>query len=97
MTYTIFHIGTYISLAAAILAAQAFGKEVLTGDVMRFSLAMFILAGACGAIVGSHIPDSTDWTDYIARRIGPFGLPIAPYWLWAKMEHLLFWIGVLVP
>jgi hypothetical protein len=97
MTYTIFHIGTYISLAAAILAAQAFGNAVLAGGVLRFSLAMFVLAGACGAIVGSHISDSKDWSDYTSMKMGPLGFPIATYWWWAKAEHIFFWAGVLVP
>jgi hypothetical protein len=97
MTYTIFHIGTYISLAAAILAAQAFGKEALSGGVLRFSLAMFVLAGGCGAIVGSHIPDSESWEDYQSMKMGPLGIPIATYWWWAKAEHIFFWAGVLVP
>lgn len=97
MTYTIFHIGTYISLAAAILAAQAFGNTVLASGVIRFSLAMFVLAGACGAIVASHLPDSQSWEHYQSMDIGPLGAPIARYWLWAKAEHLFFWIGVIVP
>ena len=97
MTYTIFHIGTYISLAAAILAAQAFGNEAFAGGVLRFSLAMFVLAGACGAIVGSHISDSNDWEHYKSMKIGPLGVPMATYWLWAKAEHIFFWVGIMLP
>jgi hypothetical protein len=96
MSYTVFHIGTYISFAAAIIAAQKLGL-VLTGPVMRSSLALLVFASICGAIVASHLPDSESWEHYKKMRIGPFGLPLLTYRWWAKMEHVCAWIAFLVP
>lgn len=96
MSYTIFHIGTYISFAAAIIAAQKLGL-VLTGYVMRSSLALLVIASICGAIVASHLPDSESWEQYREMRIGPFGLPLLKYRWWAKAEHLCAWAAFLVP
>jgi hypothetical protein len=95
MTYTVFHIGTYISLTAAILAAQTIGLGL--GVVMRWSIALLVLASVCGAIVASHLPDSDSWESYVRMKIGPFGLPVARYRFWAKAEHLCVWIALLVP
>jgi hypothetical protein len=97
MTYTVFHIGTYITLAAAILAAQNLGGQALNHPVMRVSLAAFVLAGICGAVIGSNLPESESWQHFRSHPIGPWGLPIADYAVWATIEHLAFWIGVLLP
>jgi hypothetical protein len=96
MSYTVFHIGVYITLAAAILAAQEL-RSTLTHPVMRASMAAFIIAGICGAVIASNLPESKGWEDFSTRRLGPWGLRIAPYSAWATLEHLAFWIGVLVP
>jgi uncharacterized membrane protein len=95
MTYTVFHIGTYISLTAAILAAQTIGLGL--GVVMRLSIALLVLASVCGAIVASHLPDSNSWEHYERMKIGPFGLRFARYQFWTKAEHLCVWIALLVP
>lgn len=96
MSYTVFHIGVYITLAAAILAAQEL-RSTLAHPVMRVSMAAFIIAGICGAVIASNLPDSKSWEDYSAKRLGPWGLRIAPYSAWATLEHVSFWIGVVVP
>ena len=96
MTYTVFHIGVYITLAAAILAAQEL-RSTLTHPIMRASMAAFIIAGMCGAVIASNLPDSKDWAEFSTKKMGPWGLGIAPYGTWATIEHLAFWAGVLVP
>jgi hypothetical protein len=96
MTYTVFHIGVYITLAAAILAAQEL-RSTLNHPVMRFSMMGFVIAGICGAVIASNLPESADWKDFVSKRIGPWGLRLAKYGLWATVEHLAFWLGVLVP
>lgn len=97
MTYTIFHIGTYLTLAAAILAAQNLGGKALNHPIMRGSMAAFVVAGICGAIVASNLPESSSWSEYAKKKIGPWGLQIATYSVWATIEHLAFWLGVLAP
>ena len=64
---------------------------------MRLSLGAFVVAGICGAIICSNLPESKDWADYKGRKIGPWGLAIATYVVWATVEHLAFWIGILLP
>lgn len=96
MTYTVFHIGTYITLAAAILAAQSFGKA-LSHPVLRVSLVLFVAAGICGAVVASNLPEFDSWPAYEAAVIGPWGWKLANYKRWAFWEHIFFWAGVIVP
>lgn len=95
MTYTVFHIGTYLTLAAAILAAQNFGR--LSHPVWRVSMVLFLIAGICGAVVASNLPEFPNWEAYAQADIGPWGMELFPYSSWATIEHIAFWIGLLIP
>jgi len=96
MSYTIFHIGVYITLAAAILAAQEL-RSTLNHPIMRLSMLAFVVAGMCGAVIASNLPESSSWQDFSSKRIGPWGLELATYHIWATVEHLAFWVGILLP
>jgi hypothetical protein len=94
MSYTVFHIGAYITLAAAVIAGGAIDLDHLS---LRVSVVCMLVAGVCGGTIASKIPDYSDWKTFAADRIGPWGLKLARYPTWATIEHLAFWIGIIVP
>jgi hypothetical protein len=92
MTYTTFHLGVYISLITALIGVAVLGKAQST--FLRFSVACFLVAGACGTVLGSNIPEFTDFTLFSQTNIGPWGLALFTYWVWSTVEHLAFWVGI---
>jgi hypothetical protein len=92
LTYTTFHIGVYVTLAAALIAAGTLTS--LEHGLLRFSTFCFLVAGACGGVVGSSIPEFTKFDEFAKRKLGPWNVPIATYSTWVTAEHLAFWIGI---
>ena len=102
MTYTVFHIGVYISLGAAVIAGGAI--KSIDHVSLRISLACMLVAGACGGVIASCIPEYDSWGVFKEAKIGPWSPEL---WLigrlrfkyigWATVEHLVFWAGVLYP
>lgn len=95
MTYTVFHLGAYITLGAAVLAGGALIDAISAW--LRLSLICMLIAGMCGGVIASKIPDYATYADFVKDRIGPWGLGILPYRAWATVEHLAFWVGVTAP
>ena len=93
LTYTVFHIGLYVSLFSALMGMGIFGGQ--DHPVLRFSVACFLFAGMCGAVIASNIPDYSDYQKFLSDRIGPWKLRICRFAVWATLEHLAFWIGVI--
>jgi hypothetical protein len=93
LSYTIFHIGVYISLVAGLIGAGVL--KDLDHPVLRFSVACFLIAGICGAAVGSNIPEYDKWSTYAAADLGFWGYGILKYSTWTTIEHLAFWAGIL--
>ena len=97
MQYTLFHIGIYITLIAGALALQHFKEAFRDSLTLKFGLVCFLVAGACGGVIASQIPNFRCWDDFERTKLGPWGLGWMNYEDWARAEHLLFWIGVAVP
>jgi len=95
MSYTVFHIGAYISLGAAVIAGGVIKK--LDHGSLRLSLGCMLVAGICGGTIASEIPRFSNWDDFAKARIGPWERPIATYVTWGRIEHIAFWIGVITP
>lgn len=93
MTYTTFHIGVYVSLVTALIGAGIFGS--LDHPVLRFATGCFLFAGICGGVIGSNIPDHADFNSFAAAHIGFWSFKICSYRVWAALEHLAFWAGIL--
>ena len=97
MDYTIFHIGLYTTLSAALVTLLGlFPKRAsaMNGELL-LTLIFFVLAGVCGGIVASHIPHFLNFDSfYESAWLGPWGLQLAPAWLWMRFEHLFFWSGI---
>ena len=97
MRYTLFHIGVYITLIAGTLALPHF-KEAFRGSLtLKFGLVCLLLAGACGGVIASQIPNFRCWDDFEREKLGPWGKKCMSYKKWAQAEHFLFWIGVAGP
>lgn len=97
MTYTVFHIGVYISLIAAILASQHFEPALATNWLVKMSLAAFMIAGICGAAVGSNLAEFATWDEYSKSEIGFWSVKTNTYDEWALIEHAAFWFGIGIP
>ena len=93
LTYTTFHIGVYISLVTALIGAGIFGR--LDTPIVRFAIACFLVAGICGGVVGSSIPDFKDFAAFEKVDLGFWGISIAKYYVWTRAEHIAFWAGIL--
>ena len=92
MNYTVFHIGVYISLFTALIGASVLAD--VHSNLLRFSVACFLLAGICGAVVGSNIPEFNDFSTFSRTKIGPWGFQWFTYWYWTTTEHIAFWVGI---
>ncbi|MFD3318160.1 hypothetical protein ACE414_11035 [Alteromonas macleodii] len=92
LTYTVFHIGVYISLVSGFIAASAFGD--LSGIIMKWGVGCFFLAGVCGAVIGSNIPDHTSYDEYLKKHIGFWNIEILKAKYWITLEHIFFWLGI---
>jgi hypothetical protein len=95
MTYTVFHIGVYITLGAAVIAGGAIKN--LDHWTLKVALGCVLVAGVCGGVIAGSIPEARSWSKFSETRIGPAGLHWFRYCVWAHVEHYSFWLGVLVP
>jgi hypothetical protein len=93
LTYTTFHIGVYVSLVAGLISAGVFTQN--DHWLLRFGVGCFLVAGLCGGVIGSSIPDFADFAAFSTAPIGFWGLKPWTYYWWAKLEHLAFWAGIL--
>lgn len=93
LTYTIFHLGVYVTLFCSLIGASIFTQK--DHIVMRFAVGCFVFAGICGAVVGSNITRHVDYDSYSSARLGYWRIGIWRYQTWAHMQHLSFWVGVL--
>ncbi len=106
--YQHFHIGIYVTLGTAIIGVAFFdpGKLPHINGLLRVALMMALiflaLAGACGGMVAARIPGSQTYEELNKDRYG-FSLPNRfPDWpkfkaqTWESLEHLFFWIAMLI-
>lgn len=101
--YTKFHIGVYATLVSLLIGFISLGPASLH-PIQHLCLAAttvaFVLAGACGGVVASNIPNLSGMEDFRNSDLGTAWL--FPNWLrmkgpkWATLEHLFFWIGIII-
>lgn len=92
MNYTIFHIGLYITLLGIIIGVPALSNDI---HFIKIPFICFLIAGACGGVIASNIPEHKNFSSFSQERIGVLGLKIFKYKTWAALEHLSFWIATL--
>ena len=98
MTYTTFHVGVYVSLTATLIGLGLWGQYDTHPDLvawLRYAVACLTIAGICGGVIGSNIPNFKEYATFNRTRIGFWSLRIFPAWVWIKLEHLAFWAGLL--
>jgi len=98
MTYTTFHIGVYVTLAAGVLAASQLTKPIQHWT-WTVSMLLFLLAGACGGAIAGNISELKSWPDLVRPgfRLPVFSIPTFRFHVLATTEHAAFWIGIVIP
>lgn len=93
MNYTVFHIGAYISLLGVILGIGTITN--INTVFFKVSFICYLIAGACGGVIASSIPEYASFTEFSSVKIGFWRMRIFRYKTWAFIEHFVFWIGTL--
>lgn len=94
--YTVFHIGIYISLGAAIIAANVLWER--SDGQLKAVLVLLTLAGMCGGSIASNLPETKasdihTLLDQHPRIIYDL-VPLPRYRDLVFLEHLFFWGAV---
>ena len=92
MSYTIFHIGAYITLLGIIIG---FANKSLNENFFKVPFLCYLIAGICGGIIASNIPEYSSFNEFANSKIGFWIFNVFKYKTWAFVEHLTFWIGTL--
>ncbi|BDC46000.1 hypothetical protein PTKU15_92970 [Paraburkholderia terrae] len=103
--YTKFHIGVYLTLTTAYLAAATakFGDQPLLHLrpwLFWIAVLTFMVAGLAGGVIVSSITQTPARSsrEFLRERIGPWELT----WLrrraltWTWIEHTSFWVGLII-
>ena len=93
--YTIFHIGLYMTLVAALIVAATAKDSVrpFADWVIKTAIFLFICAGACGGLIAVNVAefkvDAAPISWFFSRRyrLRLWNFPIAPYWALAGVEQ----------
>jgi len=97
LTYTTFHIGVYLSLTTAFMGASILGQ--LNHPLLRWAVACFLVAGACGGIVAANIGEDANVsaTTFFAstHRLNLWGKKWFRLKVLTTIEHFAFWAGIL--
>ena len=97
LTYTTFHIGVYLTVSGALIAAAQShnDKHHWTWTV---SLVLFLVSGAAGGIIAGNVTELATWQDLVhpGFRLKVLTRRTLPYHTMAYIEHLCFWFGVLL-
>ncbi len=100
-TYTVFHLGMYIPLGAALLTLLGSPDLMKTFEIDKSSPAIWVIiggilmAGIAGAVVATACITAQTFEDVWVNKIGAYGMkPLIGRW-WAKLEHAAFWSAVI--
>jgi hypothetical protein len=95
LTYTVFHIGVYMSLTTAFMGATVFGS--LYHPVLRWAVGCFLVAGACGGVIAANIAEfKGSPEEFFAKGALNFWKKWRLTYRWlASIEHAAFWVGLL--
>src|SRR5689334_8188194 len=99
--YTKFHIGIYLTLAAA---AITLGTAKFSGGTFPTLNTYFIwpavlsiaIAGFSGGIVVSSITqtETTNVKEFLTEETGPWNIKRVRVLKWIYLEHTAFWVGI---
>jgi hypothetical protein len=95
--YTKFHIGVYLTLAAAYitLATSQLGAR-LNPNFVWLALMFIIVAGFAGGVIASSLTQTKSVTveSFLKEHTGPWGTAWFTGKWWTYIEHTSFWIGI---
>jgi hypothetical protein len=97
LDYTQFHIGMYVTLSGGIVGV--FANDGLKQRYVRFvpfmviSFFCFFFAGVFGGLIGSSIPNFTNFEVFMSSEIGPWRTAFLSARNCATLEHTAFWLG----
>lgn len=99
MDYTKFHIGLYAVVITTLIAlSQIGGDGKVVEEHFRFpiviSLVLILLAGLCGGVIAGNLPEQKKFDDFWGTNTGPWFFPYLPAKIWARLEHIFFWVSV---
>jgi hypothetical protein len=98
--YTVFHIGIYITMSAALVAADVFWRK----KTIALPIAVFFLliAGACGGSIASNVPNAAAQNASLQAYLADsptlfFGwkADFLSIGILTQVEHGAFWIAIL--
>ena len=96
--YTKFHIGLYLTLAAAYMAAASLqfdNRQLIQLDLRLVvpALMSFMIAGLAGGWIASSITqtEARSAICFLKTDIGLFRARI-----WMRIEHIMFWLGLVL-
>ena len=98
--YTKFHIGVYLTLAAAYITL---GTSHLSDNLPKlnagfvWTAVIFIaIAGFAGGVIASSITQSqsANVEEFLKDPTGPWSMECFPGRTWIYIEHTAFWIGI---
>jgi hypothetical protein len=94
--YTKFHIGLYLTLGGALVAAiGAKTPVVFDAPTMWIAVILIGIAGMAGGIVASSLPEAPTLDGFFQNFTGPWGLQLLKGKWWTHLEHTAFWAGII--
>ena len=96
LMYTIFHVGAYLTLTTAFMAATVLWK--FDSWLIRWAVFFFLIAGACGGLIAANVAENGDDAATFFQpeyRLNLLGLKWFPLRVLTTVEHLAFWVGIL--
>jgi hypothetical protein len=104
MSYTVFHIGLYISLVAALIATEK-GYQLFAPLSIRMAVVLLLAAGACGGTIAVNVAEFDVRENRISEFFAESGYSLrvwdAPnlllnYRCLARVEHFFFWFAMVI-
>lgn len=101
MDTTLFHVGACVILSTLLLGLLGLDGYRERNSILKpflfATLVCLLIAGLSGGVVASNIPYFAKFEDLRKASIGAyFGWPTAPLAVWTFIEHLAFWIGIVI-
>lgn len=94
LTYTVFHVGIYITLLAALFGIAI--KDNIKSIKLRIMAFFLVVAGFSGGVIGANIPEFSNYDDFVNARLRIWCCETWNYKFWSSLEHNAFWCGIIL-
>ena len=106
LDYTKFHIGVYLSIGGGLVALigaaakaeeRSFLREFIgSPKALMLAFLFMVLAGFAGGVIASCCTQHRNFNGVWQQRVGPYRMKVMTGENWALVEHLSFWISMLL-